>query len=167
MLLPLLRSLDRSHVSCYAPLHSFTHHRGSPSAVRRSRFYQSASLRDALLGSSTGTLAWFLREQPQDTSNWWYQMIGCGRPLAQLSLQFQSLLSAEGVANATALMDRAQWVSWTSTGTNAADIAVVHIGNGLVNGNDTYVAEASVLLPHQRSPSRGVVCAHVCTCSSD
>ena len=119
-----------------AGLHAFV------ARKRISKFYQSAVLRDALLSGSTGTLSWFLREQPQDASNWWYQMIGCGRPIAQLALQFQAQLDAAAQANATALMERAQWAAHTSTGANAADIAVVHIGNGLVNGNATYVAEA-------------------------
>lgn len=107
-----------------------------------SAHFNSAALRAALLDARTGVFAWFLSAQPQDVANWWYQSIGCGRPVAQLTLQLRALLSAAGVANATALMDRSQWERFSSTGTNAADIALVHIGNGLVNGNRTMVAEA-------------------------
>jgi hypothetical protein len=107
-----------------------------------SAFFGSAALRTALLDADKGVFAWFLWAQPIDNANWWYQSIGCGRPIAQVTLQTRALLSAAGVANATALMNRAQWESFSSTGTNAADIALVHIGNGLVNGNRTMVAEA-------------------------
>ena len=107
-----------------------------------SAFYNSAALRSALLDARAGVFAWFLSAQPHDDANWWYQAIGCARPVAQLTLQLLALLSAEGVANATALMDRSQWERFSSTGTNAADIALVHIGNGLVNGNRSMVAEA-------------------------
>lgn len=114
---------------------------GQVYVTNSSKWYGSAQVKNALLGS-TGVFRWFLLEQPQDTGNWWYQMIGCGKPVAQLALQFQSQLSTEQAANATTLMDRAQWVSFTHTGTNAADIALVHIGNGLLNDNETMVAEA-------------------------
>ena len=107
-----------------------------------SAFYNSAALRAALLDGNTGVFAWFLSAQPHDDANWWYQNIGCGRPVAQVTLQMRALLSAASVANATVLMNRAQWERFSSTGTNAADIALVHIGNGLVNGNRTMVAEA-------------------------
>ena len=107
-----------------------------------SAFFNSTALRAALLDARAGVFAWFLSAQPHDDANWWYQAIGCARPIAQVTLQLRALLSAEGVANATALMDRSQWERFSSTGTNAADIALVHIGNGLVNGNETMVAEA-------------------------
>ena len=107
-----------------------------------SAFYNSAALRAALLDAQSGVFSWFLSAQPQDEANWWYQAIGCGRPIAQVSLQLRASLSAAGVSNATALMDRSQWESFSSTGTNAADIALVHIGNGLLNGNRSMVAQA-------------------------
>ena len=106
-----------------------------------SRHYNSPAVRDALLGAQ-GVFTWFLAAQPQDSNNWWYQMVGCGRPVAQLATQFPAALSPAQAANATALMNRAQWVAWARTGTNAADIALVHIGNGLLNANKSYVAEA-------------------------
>lgn len=114
---------------------------GSVFYTNTSRYYQSSAVYDALLGP-TGAFTWFMAAQPQDESNWWYQMIGCGRPVAQLSVQFQAKLSTEQVQNATSIMNRAQWISYTNTGTNAADIAIVHIGNGLLNNNQSYVAEA-------------------------
>jgi hypothetical protein len=107
-----------------------------------SAFYNSAALRAALLDAQSGVFSWFLSAQPQDEANWWYQAIGCGRPIALVSLQLRASLSAAGVANSTALMDRSQWESFSSTGTNAADIALVHIGNGLLNGNRSMVAQA-------------------------
>ena len=107
-----------------------------------STFFNSAALRAALLDAGKGVFAWFLAAQPHDDANWWYQSIGCGRPVAQVTLQLRALLSAAGLANATVLMDRSQWERFSSTGTNAADIALVHIGNGLVNGNKTMVVEA-------------------------
>jgi hypothetical protein len=107
-----------------------------------SAYFNSAALRAALLDANTGVFAWFLSAQPHDDANWWYQNIGCGRPVAQVTLQLRTLLSAAGIVNATTLMDRSQWERFSSTGTNAADIALVHIGNGIVNGNETMVAEA-------------------------
>jgi hypothetical protein len=107
-----------------------------------SAFFNSAALRSALLDPRAGVFSWFLSAQPHDDANWWYQSIGCARPVAQVTLQLRALLGAEGLANATALMDRSQWERFSSTGTNAADIALVHIGNGLVNANRSMVAEA-------------------------
>jgi hypothetical protein len=115
---------------------------GSALYTPTSAFYNSAALHTALLDAHTGVFSWFLSAQPHDDANWWYQAIGCARPTSQLSLQLQSSLSAEGIANATILMDRSQWERFSSTGTNAADIALVHIANGLLNGNKTMVAEA-------------------------
>ena len=106
-----------------------------------SSHYNSPAVRDALLGAH-GVFTWFLAAQPQNSFNWWYGMIGCGRPVAQLATQFSAAFTPAQAANATTLMDRAQWVSWARTGTNAADIALVHIGNGLLNANKSYVAEA-------------------------
>ena len=112
---------------------------GAILVTNSSRHFDSPAVRSALLGAS-GVFTWFLEAQPLNPANWWYTMIGCGRPTAQLATQF-ALTPAQAV-NATALMDRAQWVAWARTGTNAADIALVHIGNGLLNANKSYVAEA-------------------------
>ncbi len=95
-----------------------------------------------LLTSVLRTYYWWLEAMPTDSSNWWFGMIGCGMAVGQLAVQFEDKLSAEQVTNATTLMDVAQWVSFTSTGANAANIGIVHICNGLVNDNKTYVAEA-------------------------
>ena len=114
---------------------------GSLLATNASRHHNSPAVRSALLGAQ-GVFTWFLAAQPQDPQNWWYQMCGCGRPVAQLATQYSASFTPAQAANATALMDRAQWVAWARTGTNAADIALVHIGNGLLNGNRSYVQEA-------------------------
>jgi hypothetical protein len=114
---------------------------GSAFVTNTSKYFNSQTVYEALLGK-IGTFTWFMIEQPQDTANWWYQMIGCGRPIAQLSVQFANKLTPDQLVNATTLMNRAQWISYTKTGTNAADIALVHIGNGLLNGNKSYVSEA-------------------------
>jgi hypothetical protein len=114
---------------------------GSAYVSNMSKYYNSPSVYNALLGEN-GSLTWFLIEQPINPANWWYQMIGCGRPNSQLAVQFSSKLSPDQVVNITTVMYRAQWVSFTKTGTNAADIALVHIGNGLLNGNKSYVNEA-------------------------
>ena len=114
---------------------------GSAYVTNNSKYFNSPSVYSALLGEN-GSLRWFLIEQPQNPANWWYQMIGCGRPNSQLAVQFSDKLSPDQVANITTIMNRAQWVSFTKTGTNAADIALVHIGNGVLNGNKTYVNEA-------------------------
>ena len=111
---------------------------GSAYVTNNSKYFNSPSVYSALLGEN-GSLRWFLIEQPQNPANWWYQMIGCGRPNSQLAVQFSDKLSPDQVANITTIMNRAQWVSFTKTGTNAADIALVHIGNGVLNGNKTYV----------------------------
>ncbi len=114
---------------------------GALLVTNSSRHFDSPAVRGALLGAQ-GVFTWFLAAQPQNPANWWYQMVGCGRPVAQLATQFSAGFTPAQAANATALMDRAQWVAWTRTGTNAADIALVHIGNGLLNANKSYVAEA-------------------------
>lgn len=95
-----------------------------------------------LLAAIWDVFGFWLRAQPQDPANWWYQMIGCGRPVGAITLQLQSVMSSEQVTNATTLMNLAQWISYTDKGTNAVDIGVVHICNGLVNNNETMVAEA-------------------------
>ncbi len=59
-----------------------------------STWYRSPQL---LAGIKSAFLTFWLGTMPQDPANWWYQMVGGGRMIGQLSLQFEDLLSAEQV----------------------------------------------------------------------
>lgn len=112
---------------------------GNTYLTPNSTYYQSPTLLKAI---QSVFIDYFLTVMPTDPANWWYQMIGCGRAVGQLSLQFESYLTSAKAINATLFMDQSVWNSFTSTGTNACDIGYVHICNGLLNSNYSLVSEA-------------------------
>eukprot|EP01121_Diplochlamys_sp_Union-15-3_P008515 TRINITY_DN225_c0_g1_i1.p1 TRINITY_DN225_c0_g1~~TRINITY_DN225_c0_g1_i1.p1 ORF type:complete len:682 (-),score=104.29 TRINITY_DN225_c0_g1_i1:322-2190(-) len=75
--------------------------------------------------------------------NWWYNEIGCPSNLGQLALLIEDELSNTQTVSLTTIMYRADWNSKiTDTGENLMDIALIHVYNGILNSNESYVKEA-------------------------